>query len=57
LHFLKEDDTTYVLVGIQEADTVTVTEHAILIWRGNIYNLYQEYAWEQSHATFYAICE
>jgi hypothetical protein len=54
-HFLKGDDATYVLVCIHEVDTVTY--HAIAIWRGDIYNLYQEYVWEQSHGAFYAICE
>jgi hypothetical protein len=38
LHFLKGDD---VLVCIQEVDAVT--EHAIAIWQGKIYNLCQEY--------------
>jgi hypothetical protein len=54
LHFLKEDDATSVLVCTQQVDGVT--EHAIAIWQGKIYNLYQEYVLEQSHAEFYAIC-
>ena len=53
--FLKGYDATHVLVCIQEVDAVT--EHAIAIWQGKIYNLYQEYVWEQSHGAFYAICE
>jgi hypothetical protein len=52
-HFLKGDEVTYVLVCIQEVDEVT--EHAIAIWQGKIYNLYQENVWEQSHAAFYTI--
>jgi hypothetical protein len=52
---LKGDDATYVLVCIQEVDAVT--EHDIAIWQGNIYNLYQEYVWEQSHGAVYAIRE
>jgi hypothetical protein len=54
-YILKGDDVTYVLVCIQEVDAVT--EHAIAIWQGKIYNPYQEYVWEQSHGAVYAICE
>jgi hypothetical protein len=54
-HFLKGDDATYVVVCIQEADTVT--EHAIAIWQGKIYNPIQAYVWEQLHGAVYAICE
>jgi hypothetical protein len=45
---LKEDDASYVAEYIQE--------HAIAIWHGKIYNLYQECVLEQSHAAFYALC-
>jgi hypothetical protein len=53
-HFSKEDNATSDIVCILEIDGLR--EHAIEIWQGKIYNLYQEYVWEQSDAEFYAIC-
>jgi hypothetical protein len=52
--FLKEDDVTSVVACIAEVDGVT--EHAIAIWQGEIYNLYQAYVMAQSHAAFYDLC-